>query len=49
MAKIIYYCARIVAAIMIIGLVQTQGAAAMDAEKHGNIEALIKDMGMSGT
>src|SRR5215831_10457840 len=48
MAKIIYYCGRIVAAIMIIGLVQTQGAAAMDAEKHGNIEALIKDMGMFG-
>ena len=46
MTKIVCYCGRIAAAIMIISLVQTQGVAAMDAEKRANIEVLLKGNGM---
>ena len=46
MAKIVCYCGRIIAAIVMISLMQTQGVAAMDAEKHANIEALLKAMGV---
>jgi uncharacterized protein len=46
MTKIVCYCGRIAAAIMIISLMQTQGVAAMDAEKRANIEALLKGNGM---
>jgi uncharacterized protein len=46
MARIVCYYGRVVAVIMLITLLQTQGAAAMDAEKRANIEALLKDTGM---
>jgi len=47
MARIICYCGRIVAVIVLmISALQTHGVAAMDAEKRANIEALLKDMGM---
>jgi len=47
MARIFCYCGRIVAVIVLMaGVLQTHGVAAMDAEKRANIEALLKDMGM---
>jgi hypothetical protein len=47
MARIVGYCGRIVAVIVLmISVLQTHGATAMDAEKHANIEELLKDMGM---
>jgi len=46
MAGVICYCGRVVAVIVLIAALQTQGAAAMDAEKRANIEALLKDTGM---
>lgn len=46
MAGIFCYCGRIVAVIVLMmGVLQTHGVAAMDAEKRANIEALLKDMG----
>jgi len=46
MARIVCYCARVVAVIVLITGLQTHGVAAMDAEKRANIEALLKDTGM---
>jgi hypothetical protein len=46
MARVICHCGRVVAVIVLIAALQTQGAAAMDAEKRANIEALLKDTGM---
>jgi len=47
MARIVCYYGRIVAVIVLmISTLQTHGVAAMDAEKHANIEGLLKDMGM---
>ena len=46
MAGIVCYYGRLVAVIMLITGLQIHDAAAMDAEKHANIEALLKDTGM---
>jgi uncharacterized protein len=46
MVRIVFYYSRIVAVIVFITVLQTHDVAAMDAEKHANIEALLKDMGM---
>jgi hypothetical protein len=46
MARIICYYGRVVAAVLLIIVLQTEGAAATDAEKRVNIEALLKDTGM---
>jgi hypothetical protein len=46
MAGIVCYYGRFVAVIMLITGLQIHDAAAMDAEKHANIEALLKDTGM---
>ena len=46
MARIVRYCGRLVAVVVLIAVLQTQDAAAMDAEKRANIEALLKDTGM---
>ena len=46
MTRIVCYYGRVVAVVVLIGVLQTQGAAAMDAEKRANIEALLKDTGM---
>ena len=46
MARIVFYCGRVVAVIVLITALQTHGVAAMDAEKRANIEALLKDTGM---
>jgi hypothetical protein len=46
MASVICYCGRVVAVIVLITALQTQGVAAMDEEKRANIGALLKDMGM---
>jgi hypothetical protein len=45
-AGIVSRYGRIVAVIMLITGLQTHDAAAMDAEKRANIEALLKDTGM---
>jgi uncharacterized protein len=46
MARIVCYYGRVVAVVVLISVLQTQGVAAMDAEKRANIEALLKDTGM---
>jgi len=46
MASIVCYYGRVVAVVMLITGLQIHDAAAMDAEKHANIEALLKDTGM---
>ena len=46
MARIVCYYGRFVAVVVLIAGLQTQSVAAMDAEKHANIEALLKDTGM---
>src|SRR6516225_6010525 len=46
MARVVCCCARVVAVIVLISVLQTQSVSAMDAEKHANIEALLKDTGM---
>ena len=46
MARIVSYYGRVVVVVGLISLLQTQGAAARDAEKRANIEALLKDTGM---
>jgi hypothetical protein len=46
MSRIVCYCGRVVAVIVLITVLQTHGVAAMDAEKRANIEALLKDTGM---
>ena len=43
---VIGYCGRVVAVLLLMTVLQTQGVAAMDAEKRANIEALLKDTGM---
>ena len=45
-ARIVCYYGRVVAVVMLITGLQIHDAAAMDAEKHANIEALLKDTGM---
>ena len=46
MVRVVCYCARVVAVILLMTALQTHGVAAMDAEKRANIEALLKDTGM---
>jgi uncharacterized protein len=46
MARIVCYYGRVVAVVMLITGLQAHDAAAMDAEKRANIEALLKDTGM---
>ena len=46
MVRVVCYCARVVAAVLLMTALQTHGVAAMDAEKRANIEALLKDTGM---
>src|SRR5271169_2482310 len=46
MARIVCYYGRVVAVVVLMTVLQTHDAAAMDAEKHANIEALLKDSGM---
>jgi uncharacterized protein len=46
MVRIVRYCGRVVAVVVLMTVLQTHDAAAMDAEKHANIEALLKDTGM---
>ena len=46
MARIVGYCGRLVAVVVLIAVLQTHDAAAMDVEKRANIEALLKDTGM---
>ena len=46
MARIVCYYGRVVAVVVLISVLETQGAAARDAEKRANIEALLKDTGM---
>ena len=46
MARIVRYCGRLVAVVVLIAVLQTHDAAAMNAEKRANIEALLKDTGL---
>ena len=46
MVRVVCYCARVVAVILLMTALQTHGVAAMDAEKRANIEALLTDTGM---
>ena len=46
MVRVVCYCARVVAVILLMTMLQTHSVAAMDAEKRANIEALLKDTGM---
>ena len=46
MARIVRYCGRLVAVVVLIAVLQTHDAAAMDVEKRANIEALLRDTGM---
>ena len=46
MASIVCYYGRVVAVVMLITGLQIHDAAAMDTEKHANIEALLTDTGM---
>jgi len=45
MPTIVGYCSGLIAAALWISVLQTSGALAMDAEKHANIGALLKDTG----
>ena len=46
MARIVCFYGRVVAVVVLIGVLQTQGVAAMNAEERANIEELLKDTGM---
>jgi len=46
MVRVVCYCARVLAVILLMTPLQTHSVAAMDAEKRGNIEALLRDTGM---